>query len=69
MILHENLKTNMFAFFQSSKRSSRDIWGRNDGSIKVVIPSDPIPSCERGDNPRNITVGDYVVVKVWISIL
>ncbi|XP_056016488.1 mitochondrial tRNA methylthiotransferase CDK5RAP1-like [Ostrea edulis] len=48
----------------SSKRSSRDIWGRNDGSIKVVIPSDPIPSCERGDNPRNITVGDYVVVKI-----
>jgi hypothetical protein len=59
-------KTNLYAFFQSSKRSSSDIWGRNDGSIKVVIPNDPILSSERGDNLRNINVGDYVVVKVWV---
>ncbi|XP_061193641.1 mitochondrial tRNA methylthiotransferase CDK5RAP1-like [Saccostrea echinata] len=48
----------------TSKRSSSDMWGRNDGSIKVIIPNNPIPSSDGGSCLKNIALGDYVVVKI-----
>nr|XP_022291536.1 CDK5 regulatory subunit-associated protein 1-like [Crassostrea virginica] len=47
-----------------SKRSSSDIWGRNDGGTKVIIPSGPLPSSDGEPSLRDVSVGDYVAVKI-----
>nr|XP_034335329.1 mitochondrial tRNA methylthiotransferase CDK5RAP1 [Crassostrea gigas] len=47
-----------------SKRSSSDMWGRNDAGTKVIIPNDPIPCSELDPSLQKLTIGDYVAVKV-----
>jgi hypothetical protein len=51
---------------QESKRSEEDLAGRNDGNIKVIIPSLSVP-VEKGSNQlESIRPGDYIAVKVRI---
>ncbi|XP_055628129.1 CDK5RAP1-like protein [Toxorhynchites rutilus septentrionalis] len=52
----------------SSKRSQDDLYGRNDGNIKVIIPSGMIPVRDpRSDERKMITAGDYVVARITES--
>lgn len=55
--------------FQRSKRSSNDLYGRNDANIKVIIPSVEVPSSCRGEalTKRQIQTGDLVMVNVTES--
>lgn len=39
-----------------TKRSQDDVFGRNDGNIKVILPKE--------FNTQNIHVGDYVAVEI-----
>ncbi|KAG4078608.1 hypothetical protein HA402_005571 [Bradysia odoriphaga] len=52
-----------------SKRSSNDVYGRNDANIKVIIPLMEIPSSAAGEasTNRHIEVGDLVMVNVTES--
>lgn len=53
-----------------SKRSEDFVFGRNDANIKVIVPIKNISVGVDGDNStssRNITVGDYVVAKIYES--
>lgn len=51
--------------FQTSKRSDRDLYGRNDANIKVIIPSVAIPaSLADASLTKPITAGDLIMVKV-----
>lgn len=53
-----------------SKRSEDFVFGRNDANIKVIVPIKNISVGVYGDNStssRNITVGDYVVAKIYES--
>lgn len=53
-----------------SKRSEDLVFGRNDANIKVIVPIKNISVGVDGDNStssRNITVGDYVVAKIYES--
>lgn len=43
------------------------MWGRNDGGTKVIIPNDPIPCSELDPSLQELTIGDYVAVKVGKS--
>ena len=48
-----------------SKRSDKDLVGRNDGYIKVIVPDIKVP-LRTGDlaNLRPIKPGDYITVHV-----
>lgn len=69
------LNLNFFSFlfiddehFQTSKRSDRDLYGRNDANIKVIIPSVEIPaSFAEGSPTKEIQAGDLVMVRVTES--
>lgn len=43
------------------------MWGRNDGGTKVIIPGDPIPCSGQDPSLQELTIGDYVAVKVGKS--
>ncbi|XP_014276124.3 CDK5RAP1-like protein [Halyomorpha halys] len=47
-----------------SKRSNEYLAGKNDGNIKVIIPSGSIPSAYNSGIEKTIEVGDYISVKV-----
>uniref|UniRef100_A0A146KQN1 CDK5RAP1-like protein n=1 Tax=Lygus hesperus TaxID=30085 RepID=A0A146KQN1_LYGHE len=48
----------------TSKRSKEFLAGRNDGNIKVIIPSIGVPVHDHSDSIRPIQVGDYVKVRI-----
>ncbi|KDR12757.1 CDK5 regulatory subunit-associated protein 1, partial [Zootermopsis nevadensis] len=50
-----------------SKRSMKDVVGRNDGNTKVIFPAVEIPDSEYSHTLRSINPGDYVVVQVSSS--
>lgn len=60
-------QTQLILVESESKRSSKDLAGRNDGSIKVIIPNTEIPEFQGSPAKRLIKPGDYVVVKVTDS--
>lgn len=48
-----------------SKRSKDDLSGRNDGNIKVILPSGDVPmGHSNADERKTIVSGDYVAVKI-----
>lgn len=47
-----------------SKRSERDVVGRNDGNTKVIIHNDEIPIDRDSYSTRPMVSGDYVVVQI-----
>ncbi|XP_069688767.1 CDK5RAP1-like protein [Periplaneta americana] len=47
-----------------SKRSLKDMAGRNDGNIKVIFPAEMIPESEDSQELKSIKPGDYVVVQI-----
>ncbi|CAH1405557.1 unnamed protein product [Nezara viridula] len=47
-----------------SKRSNEYLAGKNDGNIKVIVPSGSIPSGHNSYIEKPIEVGDYITVKV-----
>ncbi|XP_041463387.1 mitochondrial tRNA methylthiotransferase CDK5RAP1-like [Lytechinus variegatus] len=50
----------------TSKRSERDLVGRNDANTKVVFPNIPIPSCNgyHHGNNQSMKSGDYIAVEI-----
>lgn len=48
----------------TSKRSNEKLQGRNDGNVKVIIPSMAIPIAQHSITTRKIQAGDYVVVQI-----
>lgn len=48
----------------TSKRSDQKLRGRNDGNVRVILPSAPIPIAEHSVTTREIQVGDYIVVRI-----
>lgn len=55
-------------FLQKSKRSDKELYGRNDANIKVIIPATSIP-INRLDNLslQEIIPGDFVAVDIHSS--
>jgi hypothetical protein len=51
-------------FLQPSKRSMKDMVGRNDGNTKVIFPAVEIPDSECSHTLQTIKSGDYIVVQV-----
>lgn len=47
-----------------SKRSVKDMAGRNDGNTKVIFPAVEIPDSQYSQTLRSIKPGDYVVVQI-----
>lgn len=47
-----------------SKRSVKNLAGRNDGNIKVIFPATEIPESETSSEKRQIVPGDYVAVLI-----
>ncbi|XP_001607691.1 CDK5 regulatory subunit-associated protein 1 [Nasonia vitripennis] len=47
-----------------SKRSVKDLQGRNDGNVKVIFPNEPIPSSNTSTSYKPIQNGDYIVVHI-----
>lgn len=47
-----------------SKRSSEELCGRNDGSVKVIFPKTDLPVQPGKPQADSITPGDYVLVKI-----
>ncbi|KAL0104775.1 hypothetical protein PUN28_016425 [Cardiocondyla obscurior] len=47
-----------------SKRSNHNLQSRNDGNIKVVLPSATVPIAQHSTATRQIQIGDYVVVQI-----
>lgn len=54
--------------FQKSKRSDKELYGRNDANIKVIIPATSIP-INRSNNLslQEIIPGDFVAVDIQSS--
>lgn len=50
-----------------SKRSSKELYGRNDGNIKVVFPAMEICSASSSSSVAEIKPGDYILVKIISS--
>ncbi|XP_055594999.1 CDK5RAP1-like protein [Uranotaenia lowii] len=51
-----------------SKRSNRDLSGRNDGNVKVIIPFGHVPWDDiDGSEMKSIVSGDYVAVRITES--
>jgi len=46
-----------------SKRSDQKLQSRNDGNVKVILPSAAIP-IQHSVTTREIRIGDYVVVRI-----
>ncbi|XP_801957.4 CDK5 regulatory subunit-associated protein 1 [Strongylocentrotus purpuratus] len=54
----------------TSKRSEKDLVGRNDANTRVVIPNTPIPACNghhHGNNNQSMKPGDYIAVEITES--
>ncbi|XP_058789035.1 CDK5RAP1-like protein isoform X2 [Phymastichus coffea] len=47
-----------------SKRSIKDLQGRNDGNIKVIFPNESIPVSKTSTHHEKVKKGDYIVVHV-----
>ncbi|XP_053678909.1 CDK5RAP1-like protein [Anopheles nili] len=62
-------KTELILIEGYSKRSRIEFAGRNDGNVKVILPSGPIMSSQHAkkDDLRPVSVGDYVAVRITAS--
>lgn len=47
-----------------SKRSEQELYGRNDGNIKVIIPSMNLPLHPGSGETKSIEVGDFIAVRI-----
>lgn len=56
------------SILQNSKRSDKQLVGRNDNNIKVIIPKYEIPDRISSSMLKNIKPGDYVCVEVILLI-
>lgn len=48
----------------ASKRSDQKLQGRNDGNVKVILPSAIIPIAQNSIATRQIQTGDYIIVQI-----
>lgn len=64
-----NLFFNILLIPQRSKRSDRDLAGRNDGNQKVIFPAVSIPEETGSKSVLPIKPGDYVAVEVITSVI
>ncbi|XP_012524046.2 CDK5RAP1-like protein [Monomorium pharaonis] len=48
----------------TSKRSDQKLQSRNDGNVRVILPSAAIPIAQHSITTRRIQAGDYVVVRI-----
>lgn len=55
-------KTELILVEGTSKRSELELYGRNDGNIKVIIPRGELPTKESSSELREIQPGDFVAV-------
>jgi len=47
-----------------SKRSNQKLQSRNDGNVKVILPSAAVPIVQHSITTKEIQIGDYVVVRI-----
>jgi tRNA A37 methylthiotransferase MiaB len=51
----------------SSKRSTSDLYGRNDGNIKVIVPRLRLPIGPESSTLKDVQPGDFIVVDITKS--
>ncbi|XP_011145175.1 CDK5RAP1-like protein [Harpegnathos saltator] len=47
-----------------SRRTDRNLQGRNDGNVRILLPPAVIPVNRHSDSTREMRAGDYVVVQI-----